>query len=261
MVTLLEIIDLIVTYNQGMQYKKMNKEKPRSKEFKLYLNDSLLGKKNDTLSLMNLCRPNTSQARNIHTIGLVKKGSLKRFSFKKQKIILPNQFTDCHDFININTIELKSAPKTTNQTPTRSYWNEESEIMAKEKSRSDSSDESPSIYYLNEPKIHMKQKGREEIDRKNENRREIVNNEKVCPKKKVINMKPRIDSTTKEVVESHANGSKESKQEAKPMKDISDLIIFTHTKIRLKGRVRRGLCINVNKSPIPRILHSIKFAN
>ena len=246
-----------------MQNKRRNEEKPRSKDLQLILTDTLLRKSKDAVSSPNLRRPKTSQAKNIHTIGLMKKRSLKRFSFKNQKIATPNPYSDCRDIISIKTLGVKAVPKTTNHTPTRGFYEEDTELNAREISRSDISDESASIYYPNEPKIHMTNKSLQENEKKNNNKNygEIVINEKVNLNKKVIIKKPRIVITTKDAAERSVDGSKDSKFEAKPMKNISDLIMFTHAKVRPKGRVRRGLCININKSPVPRILRNIKLTN
>lgn len=214
----------------------MKKSTRKSLEGRKVLNESLIDKTSSALR-----RPNTPQVRNIHTIGMGKKGSLKKFSFKRSKNPEVKNNSDGQDLIFIRTIS-KPLPKTTTHTPTYGYHENLAVIKSHTSSPSDLSSENTSTYYPTSPKIA------ELI----ESIQSHLKSEKKI--KKILIKKPRIVITTKDSIEKVP-----MKYEPQPLKNISELI-FSHTKIRPKGRVRRGLCINLNKSPIPKILHNIKLA-
>ena len=221
-------------------------------------------------SRINFNRPKTSKARNIHTLSLNKKRSLKdlkKISLKKNNNVqLSNNidYFECRDLINIHTIANTFLPKTAKVTPTYGFHDDVSETKSRETPHSDLSDESGSLYYPNEPRIHVFS----EIEIK---KVETSLKDEKHSTKKIFIKNPKIVITTKEVAPKEISPKEVAEKKfqfpyknnyrysSRPVKDISELI-FSHNKTKPKGRVRRGLCINSNKSPIPRVLHNIKLA-
>lgn len=199
-------------------------------------------------SFVKLSTTKGNVMKNIHTAKLKRRNSGNQSKFRSLKALNPkNRFQDCQDLMKIKTLVGESLPNSSNLTPTYMFNDEVLRIDLKDTSHDDLSDESASLYYPNEPKIHNS----------SENRK-LNTTSASCERvlKKITIRNPKIIISNKEPPK---NPTKiHSKIPTRPFKDLSELILH-HSKSRSKGKIYRGLCYSNSKSPVSRLLHNLKL--
>ena len=225
-------------------YKKTNSKRKNKQSV---INSMISQNLKDRKSLPET-RPFTTKAKNIHTQSLKKtrKSQLNKLLFQQkfQNLKVP-KYLDCQDIINITPLSANSIPCRSNPTPKGSIQETSIKIDNKDFAYSDFSDESASVFYPNEPKIHF-------FENKSEKKLESLE------KKKIFIKKPKIVISSKGFCEKIKTSEDFSKFSPQPMKNLIEMI-KAHSKLKPKGRVRRGLCINLSKSPVPKVMNSIKL--
>lgn len=102
-------------------------------------------------------------------------------------------------------------------------------------------EESTSIYYPNEPKIHIFKQNSRQTSPISQNLKKIKN------------------KTNKQVSFKNSSDNTNNKFYPKPLKNLSELIPVLK-KRAAKGKIFRGLCKYTCKSPLPKLIHNIKLS-
>jgi hypothetical protein len=77
--------------------------------------------------------------------------------------------------------------------------------------------------------------------------------------KKIVIKKPKILVFPKEPHEKFIfDDMNKNLFKKKPFRNFSEMIPYNN-RMRPKGKIKRGLCINLSKSPVPRLVHNISI--
>jgi hypothetical protein len=142
--------------------------------------------------------------------------------------------------IQTSNMTAKPAPYSANPTPVEDLDNKTTSYP--KISTSYASDDS--IFYLKEPKIHAIVSSKR-IQR--DHRQDFLSSKKVFIKKTGAFINDQVEKPRAS-----------SRCTCRPVKSIFDLILIKN-KPKPKGKIKRGLCINLRKSPVPMTLHNIKL--
>lgn len=202
-----------------------------------------------------LPRPNSSKLKNIHTLRIKRRISfakLTNFSNKNHRNLSIRTYNDCDNLISITTYTGRPIPYSSSNTPSCGFFEETKPEHIRAVSPSNISDDSFSGFYPSDPKLHCPEQTKLlMIDKA------IGQSMKIL--KKIVIKKPKILVCPKEPHDKAIfDDMNRNLFKKKPFRNFSEMIPYNN-RMRPKGKIKRGLCINLCKSPTPRLVHNINI--
>ncbi|OMJ80084.1 hypothetical protein SteCoe_19730 [Stentor coeruleus] len=198
-------------------------------------------------------RPSSSKGKNIQKFHLKKKHSLsKLLSAPRRNHHIPlNKIPNAYEnLISITSYRSKQLPCSASNSPSFSLFDN----PRSSNPRTFSPPSQREDYFS--PRIPNS------IDNQNQNQTKIITHDKSVGQstkslKKIVVEQPKIFIRPK-ILNSKLfqHVYKEEIISKKVYKDLNDLITY-NVKVKTKGKIKRGLCLDLPKSPVPKVVHNI----
>lgn len=217
---------------------------------------SSLNTENQPQEMINpskLPRPVSSKSKNIYKTQLKKKHSLSKLisAPRRNQCIALNKIPNIYEnLISITSYRLKQLPCSASNSPSSSLFDNPRLLNQRAFSPASQRDDyfSPRLPTANDNQFpiqaklvtHDKAVGQSTKSLK----KIVVEQPKIFIRPKILNSK----------LFQHVN--KEEIISKKAYKDLSDLISY-NVKMKKKGKIKRGLCLDLPRSPVPKVVHNI----